>query len=25
MIDARNFLDKAQLVEAGFLYVGVGR
>jgi UDPglucose 6-dehydrogenase len=25
MIDARNFLDKAKLVEAGFLYVGVGR
>jgi UDPglucose 6-dehydrogenase len=25
MIDARNFLDKDQLVEAGFLYVGVGR
>jgi UDPglucose 6-dehydrogenase len=25
MIDARNFLDKAQLVAAGFLYVGVGR
>jgi UDPglucose 6-dehydrogenase len=25
MIDARNFLNKAQLVEAGFLYVGVGR
>jgi UDPglucose 6-dehydrogenase len=25
MIDARNFLDKAQLVKAGFLYVGIGR
>jgi UDPglucose 6-dehydrogenase len=25
MIDARNFLDKAELVKAGFLYVGVGR
>jgi UDPglucose 6-dehydrogenase len=25
MIDARNFLDKAKLVEAGFLYVGIGR
>jgi UDPglucose 6-dehydrogenase len=25
MIDARNFLNKAQLVEAGFLYVGIGR
>ncbi len=25
MIDARNFLDKAQLEQAGFLYVGIGR
>jgi UDPglucose 6-dehydrogenase len=25
MIDARNFLDKAQLEKAGFLYVGIGR
>ncbi len=25
MIDARNFLDKAQLEQVGFLYVGIGR
>ena len=25
MIDARNFLDKAQVEQAGFLYVGIGR
>jgi UDPglucose 6-dehydrogenase len=25
MIDARNFLDKAKMEQAGFFYVGVGR
>lgn len=25
MIDARNFLDKAELEQVGFLYVGIGR
>ena len=25
LIDGRNFLDRAELIQAGFRYVGVGR